>query len=176
MSDIAVLVIDVQVGLVDVASNGTSIVNRIVNVVNMARSASVPVIFIQHDDDGGNLQPSSPGWHLHPLLKPSVDEIVIRKRASDSFYRTPLLNVLRSKRIGRVVVIGFCTEMCVDTTCRQATSLGFNVTLVTDAHSTTSNNILTAEQIIAHHNMSLSDFGNDEHCIVTTSSSDINFA
>jgi nicotinamidase-related amidase len=65
--------------------------------------------------------------------------------------------------------------MCIDTTCRHATTLGYDVTLASDAHTTINSDILTAAQIVAHHNETLDDFGNDEHVIVLKASSEIAF-
>src|SRR5581483_3373536 len=56
-------------------------------------------------------------------------------------------------------------EYCVDTTCRRATSLGYDVTLVGDAHLTRDNGVLTAANIIAHHKFVLDDFGAGDHVI-----------
>lgn len=65
--------------------------------------------------------------------------------------------------------------MCVDTTSRVAISRGYDVTLVRDAHTTSDSEVLTAAQIVAHHNYTLDDFGTDEHVIVTKATQDIIF-
>lgn len=128
--------------------------------------------FIQHDSDEGSLKVGESGWQLHSSLNRVQDEPVIRKRASDAFYTTDLEDILRGMGVQRLLVCGFKTEMCIDTTCRRATSLRFDVTLIVDAHSTTDNDVLTAQQIINHHNHTLDDFGNDAHWIVTARSGD----
>ena len=61
---------------------------------------------------------------------------MIGKTASDSFYRTSLEDELRRLGTTQLIVTGMQTEFCVDTTCRRALSLGFDVTLVSDAHTT----------------------------------------
>ena len=66
--------------------------------------------------------------------------------------------------------------MCIDTTSRIAISRGYDVTLVSDAHTTTDTEILSAAQIIAHHNYVLDDFGTDEHVIVTRLAAEVAFA
>ncbi|KYP81277.1 cysteine hydrolase family protein [Ferroacidibacillus organovorans] len=168
----AVMVIDAQNGLVSTVRDGEIVLTRIANVLRKARQRKVPILFIQHDSDEGNLKIGTPGWGLHPCLIRTQDETVIHKRASDAFYATELEDILRAMGIQRLFVCGFKTEMCVDTTSRRATTLGFDVTLITDAHSTTDNDVLSAQQITDHHNHTLDDFGNDAHWIVTASSDD----
>jgi nicotinamidase-related amidase len=85
-------------------------------------------------------------------------DIVIQKNTPDAFYKTNLCEKLESKGIRNLIVAGLQTEYCVDTTCRRAFSLGYNVTLVKDAHSTWDTSILSAEQIIEHHSSVLSGF------------------
>jgi hypothetical protein len=77
---------------------------------------------------------------------------VIQKHHPDAFQDTNLQPELESRGIERLVIAGIQTEYCVDTTCRRAYSLGYDVTLVKDAHSTWDTDCLTAPQIIAHHN------------------------
>ena len=89
--------------------------------------------------------------------------MIIRKPESDAFYGTNLQEELEARGIKKLVVTGCKTEYCVDATCRRATNLGYHVTLVKDAHSTTDNHILTAEQIIAYHNHLLEGMWSDEH-------------
>jgi nicotinamidase-related amidase len=78
--------------------------------------------------------------------------VVVQKHHPDAFQDTNLRRELESKSIERLIITGIQTEYCVDTTCRRAYSLGYDVTLVKDAHSTWSTDHLTAPQIIAHHN------------------------
>ncbi len=77
---------------------------------------------------------------------------MIEKETPDAFHKTTLHQKLKSKGIKRLVIAGLQTEYCIDTTCRRAYSLGYNVILVKDAHSTWDSTNLTAEQIIRHHN------------------------
>lgn len=71
----------------------------------------------------------------------------------------------------RLIVVGCKTDACVDATCRRAISLGYDVTLVADGHSTSDNQFLTAPQSIAYYNVILDElgledgFGNGEHSI-----------
>jgi nicotinamidase-related amidase len=175
----ALLVIDVQVGLVEgpePAYRGEALLANVNDLLSKARRAGVPVIYIQHDGDaGGRLAAGTAGWAIHPAIAPAEGELVIRKRASDSFYQTPLQHELAARAIGHLVVSGMRTEMCVDTTSRRAISLGYDVTLAADAHATVDSEVLPAAQIIAHHNYTLDGFGTDEHEIALKNSAEITF-
>ncbi|HZY40381.1 MAG TPA: isochorismatase family protein, partial [Anaerolineae bacterium] len=111
-------------------------------------------------DGGPNdpLEPSTPGWPIHPTIAPAADELIVRKRTPDAFHETTLQQELNSRGIRKLVLAGLQTEYCVDTTCRRAFSLGYQVALAQDAHSTWNTDTLTAAQIIAHHNTVLGDW------------------
>lgn len=167
----ALLIIDVQVGLVELipAEIQASVLPRIGTLVEKARASGMPVIYIQHDGPKGHvLEPGTRGWDIHPSLEPAADEPVIRKRESDSFFETMLQEELKKRGITHLIIAGGMTEYCVDTTCRRATSLGYDVTLARDAHLTRDNGVLGAANIIAHHNLVLDDFGAGDHVITVT--------
>jgi nicotinamidase-related amidase len=155
----ALLVIDVQMfgfGEDSPVYAGESLIARIGDLIARARTAGVPVIYVQHCGVKGEIdEPGSPAWEIHPAIAPVADELVVQKRHPDAFQETPLQAELVSRGIKRLVLAGMQTEYCVDTTCRRAYSLGYDVTLVGDAHSTWDTEHLTAPQIIAHHNATL---------------------
>jgi nicotinamidase-related amidase len=162
----ALLVIDAQAGLLEDAARRSETISCIRELVDRARSRAVPVIYLQHDGDpGGGLEVGSHGWQVHPDLAPADGDLVIRKRASDSFHETALLEELRRRGVTTVVVTGLRTEACVDTTSRRAVTLGFDVLLAADGHTTSDSDVLTAEQIVAHTNHTLDDFGTDAHVV-----------
>lgn len=172
----ALLVIDTQVALLDGAHLSDDVIGAIRGLLAKARAAGAAVIYMQHDGDPGErLEPGAPGWAIHPALTPQEGEVVLRKRASDSFYRTRLQAELEARGLTEIVVTGLRTERCVDTTCRQAVSLGYDVTLAADAHTTKDTDALPAERIIAHTNENLDDFGNDEHVVTVRRSADVAF-
>ncbi|GAC1630220.1 MAG: hypothetical protein NVS4B11_29780 [Ktedonobacteraceae bacterium] len=70
---------------------------------------------------------------------------------------------MEARSIAQLIVVGCKSEVCIDTTCRRAINLGCNVTLVSDAHSSTDNAVLTAQQTIAYHNHNLQMVWSDEH-------------
>ena len=95
-------------------------------------------------------------WKLAPALEIHAGDVHVRKTATDSFHRTELHELLQSRGITSLVICGLQSEFCVDTTTRRAMALGYPVVLVCDGHSTVDNGILTAAQISAHHNKTLS--------------------
>lgn len=152
----AVLVIDVQVGVFETDPaplDKGGVLARINQVTTAARAAGASVIFLQHDGDPREkwLTPFTADWELHPTLRIERDDRVIRKTACDGFYRTELEDHLRGKAIETLVITGYATDFCVDTTIRSAASREYNVIVVVDAHTTKDRPILAAAQIVAHH-------------------------
>jgi nicotinamidase-related amidase len=174
----ALLIIDVQVGLVELipAQLRAGVLSRIETLLSRARASGTPVIYIQHDGPKGHpLETHTKGWEIHPSVKPLDSESVVRKRESDSFFETTLQQELNKRGITRLIIAGGMTEYCVDTTCRRATSLGYDVTLGSDAHLTRDNGVLIAANIIAHHNFVLDDFGAGDHVITARPADQIVF-
>ena len=174
-SDTALMVIDMQIGNVAQAYQRDEIVERVAGLVAEARTAETPVIFVQHEDDWPTMRPGGPDWQFVPELTPVGDELVINKRASDSFYNTPLLQELTTRGIKHLVVTGVMTHLCIDATCRRATSEGFQVTLVADGHTTEEAPDLSAAQIIAHHNRALQNMAQPDHPIAVKPRAEISF-
>lgn len=176
MTQTAFVIIDTQVGLIEPAYQGMEVLERVKNLLAQARAAHTPVIYIQHDEpEGYELAVGTPSWQIHPAIAPQDGEAIVHKRASDSFYNTSLDQELGARGIQHLVVVGGQTEYCVDTTIRRATTMGYNVTLVSDAHTTYDNDVLTAAQIVEHTNNTLNGFRSDEHKITVKPSNDITF-
>ncbi len=159
-NDTALVIIDVQSGMFDESDPvfaGSELIDTLKALIDQARAAKTPVVFVQHNGEGDNhpLRPDKPGWAIHPAIQPEPNELVIHKCHPDSFQDTPLQNELEARGIKNLVIAGIQTEYCVDTTCRRAYSLGYNVTLVKNGHSTWDTEQLKASQIIAHHNQVL---------------------
>jgi nicotinamidase-related amidase len=155
-SDTALLVIDVQVGNFDESApvyGGSDLLDKIGRLIAQARKAGVPVVYVQHcGPEGAVDEPGTPGWEIHPAIAPVEGDPVVPKRHPDAFQDTTLQTELASRGIKGLIITGIQTEYCVDTTCRRAYSLGYDVTLVEDAHSTWDTDLFTAQQVIAHHN------------------------
>ncbi len=146
-------------------------IQRLALVKQQALSAGIPVIIIKHAGTKGHrLETGSEGWQIHPLLEPGRGALVVSKVTSDSFYETNLLEELNRLQITNLVVGGFLTQYCVDLTVRRAVMLGFDVTLLSDGHSTCDENGLSCEQIIAHHNNILPVFTLNGHGVALQSS------
>ncbi|HEU5097676.1 MAG TPA: cysteine hydrolase family protein [Roseiflexaceae bacterium] len=177
----ALLVIDVQVGLIEGASpvyRADSILERIASLIDAARVAGTLVIYAQDKDVGGV---GTPEWQIHPAVAPALGEPVVRKAWSDSFRETELAEELGRRAVTHLVIAGMKTNFCIDMTCRRAIALGYDVTLAADAHTTTDNFVLTAAQTIAYHNALLDEFGAEDgfgdgkHWITVRPSSEIAF-
>jgi nicotinamidase-related amidase len=154
----AVLVIDVQQALCvgeHAADDAAGLVQRINGVTRQARQRGALVIFVQHEEEGTALAHGSPGWRLAEGLQVETTDLRVPKQTADSFLRTNLQELLEGRHVRRLVVCGLQTEFCIDTTVRRALARGYPVTLVADGHSSRSNGVLSAPQIIAHHNTTL---------------------
>jgi len=167
----AVLIIDVQQGLCEgegAAFDCDGTIFRINIVTRKAREAGVPVIFVQHESRIGYLEHGSDAWQLANGLKVEPADIRIRKTTPDAFLRTELESILRGHGVENVVICGMHSEFCVDTTTRRALALGFPVVLVSDGHTSAGNAAISAQQVIAHHNATLtniSSFGPRAHAV-----------
>lgn len=140
MDKTALLIIDAQqeyfapLGKL-VLPDGPKAVERIALTLDWARRRGVPVFHIVHESQrpGGIFAPGSPALAIHPAVTPAAGEPVITKHLPGSFTNTPLERELRGRGIERVLVSGFMTQMCCDTTTREAAHRGFKVTLLSDA-------------------------------------------
>jgi nicotinamidase-related amidase len=155
----ALLIVDVQLGMFDESDpvyHGEELLKTLGELITNARTTGIPVIYIQHcGGENHPLHPKAPGWPIHPAIAPLEGDLVVRKEHPDSFQGTILQQELEQRGIKRLIVAGIQTEYCVDTTCRRAYSLGYDVTLVQNAHSTWNTENLKAQQIIDHHNQVL---------------------
>ena len=158
-STIALLIIDVQMFGFESANpvyESDQLILKIGNLITQARVARIPVIYVQHSEPEEAV--GTPPWEIHSAITPGAGEVIIQKQHPDSFQDTNLQRELAAMGVKNLVIAGMQTEYCIDTACRRAYSLGYNVTLVKDAHSTWNTDALTAAQIIAHHNNVLSSW------------------
>ena len=150
----ALLVIDVQNGVVGGAYSRDAIVANIKTLVERARSGGVPVIWVQHSDP--QLEMGSAAWEYVPELQRRDDEALVHKTFGDSFEGTDLEQVLARLGVGHLTVAGAQTDACIRSTIHGAFTRGYDVTLVGDAHTTEDQSEWGApppEKVIAHTNL-----------------------
>jgi nicotinamidase-related amidase len=154
----ALLVIDVQQGLCsgdEAAFDIGNVIGRINGLIEKARSASVRVVIVQHEEKEGMLQFQSAPWQVADGVAAQPGDTRVRKSVPDSFEGTNLEALLRERGVDRVVVCGLQTDCCVNATVRGAAARGYAVTLASDSHSTVDSQGLPARDIIAQHNTAL---------------------
>ncbi|KAA9376863.1 cysteine hydrolase [Microbispora cellulosiformans] len=151
----ALLVIDVQKGVVAGAHDRDAVIANIDTLIGKARAQDIPVIWVQHSD-GHELQRDSEAWQYVPELVRRDDEPLVHKIYGDSFEDTDLEARLAERGVGRLVVTGAQTDACIRSTLHGAFVRGYDVTLVGDAHTTedlTAYGAPAPEQVIAHTNL-----------------------
>ena len=150
----ALVVIDVQKGVVKAAHERETVVANISTLVDKARREQVPVVWVQHSDEG--LARGSDDWRIVPELAPGDAEPLVEKNYGDAFEGTNLEAVLSGLGVGRLVVVGAQTDACVRSTLHGAFVRGYDATLVSDAHTTDDRSAYGAPppgQVIAHTNL-----------------------
>lgn len=173
----ALIVIDVQNGVVANAHNRDGVIANINSLVDRARAENVPVVWVQHSGDG--LERGSDAWQYVPELARRDDEPLVHKSFGDSFEDTELEAVLAERGVGRVVVAGAQSDMCIRSTIHGAFVRGYDVTLVGDAHTTedlTEYGAPTPDLVIAHTNMYWSWQGGPGRTAETLETADVSFA
>jgi nicotinamidase-related amidase len=150
----ALIVIDVQNAVVRNAHDRGGVVARIADLVDRARTAGCPVIWVRHTDD--ELVRGSHEWELVDSLRPSENEPVIDKSFGDAFEGTVLQDVLAERGVTSLYVTGAQTDFCVRSTLHGAITRGHDAILVRDCHTTDDKDLgstlIVAADIIAHTN------------------------
>ena len=150
----ALLVVDVQNGVVEGAHERDAVVANVGNLVEKARREQVPVVWVQHSDE--QLAKGSDEWRIVPELVPDDTEPLVEKHYGDAFDDTTLETVLSDLGVGRLVVVGAQTDECVRSTLHGAVVRGYDATLVSDAHTTADQTAWGApppDKVIAHTNL-----------------------
>ena len=131
----ALLVIDVQVGVMAEAFERESKIANMAKTIDKARAEGVPVIWVQHSDE--ELVLESAEWEIVSELSPLPSEPKVRKTFRSSFVETNLEDVLSSLGVSHVFICGAETNNCVRHTSHTALEMGYDLTLISDAHTTT---------------------------------------
>jgi len=172
----ALLVVDVQIGIVAEAHDRDRVVANVASLVEKARQEQVPVVWVQHADE--DIVKGTEGWNIVPELAPDAAEPLVQKNYGDSFEDSSLESVLSDLGVGRLVVVGAQTDACIRSTLHGALVRGYDATLVSDAHTTED---LTAwgapppDLVIAHTNMYWSDQTAPGRSAGTVATDDVEF-
>ena len=150
----ALLIIDMQVGVIAKAVGRDAVVRNVASLVANARLKRVPVIWVRHSDK--QLIKGGDGWQIVPELNPGDTEPLIEKIYGDAFEDTGLDANLSRLEVGRLVVVGAQSDACIRSTIHGAFVRGYDVTLVSDAHTTEDHSEWGApppDKVIAHTNL-----------------------
>ena len=130
----ALLVIDLQQGVVDVAHRREEVLATVVDLVARARAAEVPVIWVQHHD--AELLRGTPAWQWAEGLGPVGEEPLVEKSYGDAFAETDLERVLAERGVSEIVLVGAASEQCIRATMHSAVIRGYDLALVAGGHTT----------------------------------------
>ncbi len=150
----ALLVVDMQNGVVAKATDRDRVIANISTLVDAARANDTPVVWVQHSSD--ELPTNSDAWQYVPELSRRATEPLIHKLYGDSFEDTSLEAELAARGVGRLVVTGAQTDACIRSTLHGAFTRGYDTVLVSDAHTTedfSDYGMPPPEKVIAHTNM-----------------------
>ena len=130
----ALVVVDVQIGVMREAWDASRVVGNVARAVERARAESVPVLWVQHTDQ--DLPKESPQWQWVPELVPAEGEPRIHKQFNSSFEQTSLQSELAALGVTHIILAGAATNWCIRATAYGALERGYDVTLLSDAHTT----------------------------------------
>jgi nicotinamidase-related amidase len=128
------LVVDVQVGVMSESWDSERIIVNVARAVERARAEDVPVVWVQHSDE--ELPYGTPQWQWVPELVPAQDEPQIHKKYNSAFEQTDLEKELAQLGATHVALAGASTNWCIRATAYGALDLGYDLTLIEDAHTT----------------------------------------
>ncbi len=172
------LIIDAQQALLDGNQQVSPIykkeqlIKNANKVIKKSKQSDVAVVFVRDLDVA---EGKGNGFHIHSDIHVPTEARFFDKAATNCFYGTGLLEHLKSQDIEHIVIMGCETQHCIDSAVRTATINGFDVTLVGDGHSTLGNDVLSAEQMIAHHNATLHGHYNVDHFSIVRDSEEALF-
>lgn len=172
----ALIVIDMQNAVVAGGYEPERVTGNIASLVDRARAAGVPVVWVQHNSD--ELPTGSEAWEIVPDLRPAAGEAIVQKHYGDSFEDTDLESVLAASGVGKLVVTGAQTDACVRATLHGSFVRGYDTTLVTDAHTTedlTEWGAPTPDLVISHTNLYWNFQGGPGKTAATVASADVDF-
>lgn len=151
----ALLIIDLQAGVVQNCFDRDGVLARTAALIARARTAHVPVVYVQHEEPG--MEHGSAGWQVCAAVAPAAGDVRVYKTHRDAFAGTTLEAELERLGVARLVVAGAQSDFCVRTATQRAAAEGYDVTLVSDAHTTEDATFggvsVSGEQLVAHTNL-----------------------
>lgn len=150
----ALIVIDVQAGVMQASWNADAVVSTISGLVDRARDTGTEVVWVRHSS--GELPKGSPQWEIVEALSPADGEAIVEKTHGNTFEDTDFEEILAGKSVGHLVVTGAQSDACVRSTIHGGFARGYDVTLVSDAHTTedlTEWGAPPPEQVVSHTNL-----------------------
>lgn len=152
----ALLIIDTQVAFFEAPKplyQADRLIQNIKTLIAKARKAHVPVIYVQHNESGDwEWINHIPLKDIHPQIAPDHSDLIIQKWLPDAFAETTLHSELEARGIRKLIITGCQTEYCINNSCRSGVQLGYDITLVGDAHATFATDTQTAQQIVEQYN------------------------
>lgn len=171
------LVIDVQKGVMEYAYNNAEVTSKISSVVDQARQKSVPIVWVQHSDE--EMTVGSEWWQIVDELQPAETDDYVRKTFRSAFDATDLDEILERLNARHLVIAGAETNNCVRYTIHSALERGYDITLVSDAHTTSGwpriGDAEYAATIIAEQNQSVTELSLPT-CSANTAEASVVFA
>jgi nicotinamidase-related amidase len=151
MKDIALLVVDVQQGLIDAHPyRANELLEEIGKLTGRARESGTEVIYVRHnEDDKDGLFLGSPAWQVHSAIVPMEGEKIFDKRFSSAFKNTGLDEYLRGRGIKTLVVCGMQTEYCIDATIKSAFERDYVVFMPEGGSTTYDNRLAPGDKLVA---------------------------
>lgn len=154
------IIIDMQNGLFygdHPPYQANQLLKNILQLIDFFKKEKLPIVLVRHI--GKENTPLAADHHFTQVIPEIMNhqhfDIILEKTTPSCFYKTNLDDFLNKLSINKLVIAGLKSDYCIDTTCRIAFEKDYQITLIKDAHSTVNNALLSAEQIIEHHNMIL---------------------
>lgn len=157
MSNVALLVIDMQKCLVnDNPYDGESVVNRIKDLLAIARYNNKEVVYVRHNDkDDPDIKYGADGWQIYDEIAPQNGEFIADKTFNSAFHRTNLKEYLDSKSIDTLIITGMQTEYCIDATLKSAFDYEYNIIVPEGTNTTYDNEYMSGEKLVEFYNLEI---------------------
>ena len=173
------LVVDMQVGVMGDAWDAARVITNASHAVERARAQGVPVVWVQHSDN--DLVYGSPAWQWVPELAPAEGETLIHKLFNSSFEQTALDEELAKRAATHIALAGAATNWCIRATAYGALERGYDLTLVKDAHTTSTlkladGSVIEAANVVRELNIAMTWLSYPGRTNATASAAEIDFA